>query len=290
MNGTGSIQSRMKSIKQTVQIINAQKLIAASKVGKARKMLDDAQPYHTKILSTISGILKITDCESHASPYISAKAEQGERRGVLVISADVGLAGGYNTNLTKFAEHEFGRQAPAVLMVQGKIGRTAFERRNQAVAEGYDLEMFGVPTRAYARRIAKYVFDLLDSGAVDTFDVVYTYYHSAVKQNPVCERLLPVSPCGLGNGIDLPYDIAFEPSPQALIATLIPKYLSGYIYGALVHAYASELASRVTAMDSAMRNGNDMLSKLTLQYNRARQAAITQEITEIVAGAEAINN
>jgi F-type H+-transporting ATPase subunit gamma len=281
---THAIRSRMKSIRQTLQITNAQKLIAASRIGKAKRMLADASPYHDHIRETIAGILASTHDVSNR--YLDHTAAP-RKRGFLILSADKGLAGGYNHNILKLAEETLAGCDIASLLVVGHVVR------NQLSAAGYSVDpAFDYPSENpaifTAREIAERVMGLFERREVDAFDVIYTQYISSVRLKPVVERMFPIKPETLGAPLFWDQDVVFEPTANAVVSMLIPKYLKGYMYGCLVHAWACELTSRLTAMNNAIRNGAEMLDRLSLQYHQARQAAITQEITEIVAGAESL--
>jgi F-type H+-transporting ATPase subunit gamma len=281
---TNAIRNRMKSIRQTLQITNAQKLIAASRIGKAKQMLVQSQPYHDHILETIAGILAAARNVSNA--YLDYQRTP-RKRGFLVLSADKGLAGGYNHNIIKLAEQVFGGCEIAKLLTVGHIARNQLTAAGYPVAEDVDCSMDN-PTMFTAREIGELVLSLFERKQVDAFDVIYTKYYSSVRLTPVMERMLPIQPEALRAPLVWPHEMAFEPDANGVISILVPKYLKGYIYGCLVHGWTCELASRVAAMDSAIKNGGEMLDRLSLQYHRARQAAITQEITEIVAGAASI--
>jgi F-type H+-transporting ATPase subunit gamma len=223
------------------------------------------------------------------TPFVGAGWTTSLNPGFLVLSSDTGLAGGYNSNLVKFAEQELTtmEHKPATIFVQGHLGRDNLYKKGLPVDMTQELRA-GTPTLHDAGLIAKQVMALFEEQKVDGFGIIYTKYHSAARLEPVHEKIFPLPPETFGNAGIVRSDVTFEPSPEAVMEMLIPKYIKGFIYGCLIHAWTSELASRVSAMDSAIRNGREMLGKLTQAYNRARQAAITQEITEIVAGANAL--
>jgi len=305
MSNKGNLRDHMKSIKQTVKISNAQKLIAGAHIVKARKILEKSQPYHDRIRLAIASVLK--SCESK-SKYLDTGKEI-RKRGLLVISADRGLAGGYNQNVIKMAiqamaEHpaKFPAERTVVkVLTVGRIGYTKFEHINVSTAqhivpldEGFIYAVEN-PTLDLSGEIAEQLMDLFENDEVDCFDIIYTYFHSAVRMIPSIERLFPLSPemlieANASKEADVPKETLvnfseYEPSPEAVLETLIPQYLRGYIFSCLTQAWMCELNSRVTAMESAIKNGNEMLRKLALKYNRVRQGSITQELTEIVAGA-----
>lgn len=280
-----NIQQRMKSIRQTIQIAGAQKLVAAAQVGKARRYLTQSRPYHERIRRAIAGVLG--NAPAAASRYLMHDAAPCKRRGLLVLSAAKSLAGSYNSNVLRLAEASAAEHPPKTVLVLGALGRKHLQHAGLPVEMDYDQPL-EPPTLITARELAEKITALFLSGQVDSFDVIYTEYTSAVRMTPVEERLLPLSPKIFGTPEEFYGDFTFEPDPAEVLDTLMLKYLKGFLYGCLVHAWASELTSRIAAMDSAIRNGDDMLHTLSLQYNRARQMAITQEITEIVAGAAAM--
>ncbi|MCL1905736.1 MAG: ATP synthase F1 subunit gamma [Clostridiales bacterium] len=281
------ILHRMKSIRQTVQISNAQKLVAAAQIGKARKLLRDTEAYHSKVSRTIADILR--HCPEVASDYLEPGRNGGKRRGVLLLSANKGLAGGFNSNIIHFAEASLAKDPAHYMIVLGKA-RPHFIQKGFPVDPLYEKPL-DPPTMFTAREIAEKIGEMMDNDQIDSFDIIHTKYRSSVKLDVVQRRLFPLDPAAFAEEFDEESDkghYTFEPSPDHVLHFVISKYLKGYLYGCLIHTWLCELTARVTAMDSAIRNGNEMLGKLSLVYNRARQASITQEITEIVAGAAAM--
>ena len=277
---------RINSVKQTVQISGAQKLIATAQIGKARRMFADSKPYHDRIAAAVAEVLR--QCPDVNSDYIEHVRTPGIRRGLLVLSANRGLAGGFNNNVIHFTEQYLAEKPAAYIIVLGHACRSHLIRMGFPVDRDYDQPL-EPPALFTAREMAEKIFGMLERSQLDTFDIIYTTYRSAVKMEPVLERLLPLSRA-LFNEPGEPKDsFSFEPGPERVLASMILKYLKGFIYGCLTDTWICELTSRVTAMDNAMRNGNDILARLNLVYNRTRQAAITQEITEIVAGAAALD-
>jgi len=275
----------MKSIRQTVQISSAQKLVAAAHIGRAREMLMQSRPYHDRICRAIADVLR--HCPQLDSPYINFGRAESGKYGLLVLSANRGLAGGFNSNLLHFTEQWLQENHASYIIVLGGAGRIYLARKGFPVDDGYDQPL-DPPSMHTARELAEMMTDKLERKQIDSFDVIYTEYQSSVKMAPVARRLFPLDPSVFDQFEKDYQNYSFEPSPEHLIASMMQKYLKGYLYGCLVNTYICELTSRLTAMDSAIRNGNDMLDHLSLMYNRARQAAITQEITEIVAGAIAL--
>ena len=283
-----NILQRMKSIRQTVQISNAQKLVAAAHIGRARTLLKQSRPYHDKVSRVIVEVLR--HCPGIDSRYIEANldgASAGKGRGLLVLAASHGLAGGFNSNITHFAEQSLKDRPAEYIIVLGGACRARLIQGGYPVDPEY-YQPLEPPTMFTARELAERVLTVLEWANIGSFDVIYTTYRSAARMETVQRRLLPLSPTifeGLGEDRS---NFDFEPSPKHVLESLLIKYLKGYIYGCLTNTYICELTSRVTAMDNAIRNGNEMLDKLSLAYNRARQSAITQEITEIIAGAAAL--
>ena len=273
----------MRSIRQTVQIAGAQKLISASRIGKARHMLAETAPYHERIRQRIAYVLRLAPEVS--SPFLEQPGAVYKKRGLLILSSNTGLAGGYNSNVIKTAQDFMAQHPISWLSVMGRVGRARFA--GQLSEDDFSM---GVPSMFGAREIAEHFTELFTKGTIDCFDIAYTHYHSAVRLTPAVERLFPLLPEVFGQPISLLPVMEFEPTADSVLTSLSMSYLKGYLYGCLVHAYASEISSRIAAMDNAIRNGNDMLDRLSLLYNRARQAAITQEITEIVAGATAMRS
>jgi F-type H+-transporting ATPase subunit gamma len=278
----------MRSIRQTVKISGAQKLIAGAHIVKARRLYGQSLPFHDRIQRTIALILG--DCAT-ANQYFDTGKEI-KKRGLLVISADRGLAGGYNHDVMKLAVQTVREKPVAKLLVIGHIGYEKFAQAGFPVDRSL-LYAVQNPTMHTAREIAEHIISMFENGEVDSFDVVYTHYRSAVHMVPLMERLFPLSLD------DLPFDgtevkpvhfSEYEPPPDEILEVLIPEYLKGFLFGCLAQAWICELNSSVNAMESAIKNGNEMLGKLSLKYNRVRQSAITQEITEIVAGAASMED
>lgn len=280
-----AILHRMNSVKQTVQISSAQKLIATTQIGRARKLFAESKPYHDRITSAVAEVLR--QCPEVNSGYVEHIRSIGTKRGVLILSANRGLTGGYNSNIIHFSEQNLLEQPAEYIIVLGQACRNHLIQKGFPVDDDYDQPL-DPPAMFAARELAEKVVGMVERGQVDTFDIIYTYYKSAVKMQPIVARLLPLSRSLFNNPGERKDSFLFEPSPEQVLASMILKYLKGFIYGCLTDAWICELTSRVTAMDNAVRNGNEMLDKLSLIYNRTRQAAITQEITEIVAGAAAL--
>lgn len=291
MPGTAELRTlrrRIRSVQNTKQITSAMELIAASRIARARRAVDEARPYAEGISQVISDLATETDLSDH--PLLTRR-ETVRTVGVIVITSDRGLAGAYNSNLVRRAERVFDRlrsrdQDVAVYQV-GRKGETYLRYRGESFTDTW----FGVtdkPRYEDAVSIADRVMDDYANEHIDELRMVYTDFRSALTQVPVVARLLPVQPAGFDDGQQFPPLFIFEPEPAELVERLLPRYVEHRIYAGLLESAASEHASRQRAMKSATDNAEDIVEDLTREANRARQAAITTEITEIVGGAEAL--
>ena len=265
-------------MESTRQITRAMEMVASAKLRKTQQQAIDCRPYFETLYGVIWDIAN-GDAQLD-SPYLTAKP--GKKAAFVVISGDRGLAGGYNTNVIKLFTASAEGLEPVVLPV-GRKGADYFKNHgvtalteNYTYAEGVSMgDCFSV-----AKRLCKGFLQ----GEFDRVYVVYTQFKSVLSQEPECLQLLP-----LQKGENAPREnrqITYEPDSLAVFETIVPEYLGGVLYGALCQSRASEQAARRTAMDAATQNAQEMIDGLSLQFNRARQAAITQEITEIVAGAQ----
>lgn len=288
------IKLRMKSIDETMQITKAMKLISAAKLKKARKQLDSALPFFEKVIFTMSDIM-IHSADIN-SIYFKSRFKYAKKRAYIIFSGDKGLAGGYNSNIIKLAQKHIGDDKLAPLLVAGHMGKSYFQKHGYNVFREFEFPVQN-PTVYRAREISEVVIDLFKSQQVHEFYLLYTDMVNSMTLEPKILKLLPLDRDVLWKEL-LDYKDAvperdetlnYEPSPKFVFDVLVPKYIKGIIYGALVESFTSEQSSRMTAMDSATNNAKDMLGVLTLNYNRARQSAITQEISEIVGGAAALD-
>ena len=275
---TKDIKNRIRSMESTKQITKAMEMVAASKLRRAQAQVQSSRPYFEILLSTIGDIVDST--QDLSSTYLAAR-EVG-RSAYVVIAGDRGLAGGYNSNVLKLAyEHMDGKNA--MVLPVGKKAVDFFNARQiPTLMENYrEAEDLGVSDCFTA---AKQLCKAYRSGEVDEIYVVYTNFVSVLSQTPEVLRLLPLQHTPQ-EGKKSRTDILYEPDSVEALERIVPEYLGGALYGALCESRAAEQAARRTAMDSATQNADDMIADLSLKFNRARQAAITQEITEIVAGA-----
>ncbi len=293
MTNMHDIKARIKSIKETKQITNAMRLISASKLKKARRQLEATLPYFTKVKDTIADIL-IHSSNVNSIFFDLRHKKKAKKKGYLIISGDRGLAGSYNHNLLNFIEKVLDGDRNSLLFVAGQIGRAYLLEKGYNVDINFDYHVQD-PTIFMAREIAEMLVKYFEDGILDEINLIYTMMKSSIQFEPQIIKLLPLDPHDLlkDSGIkvknlDMDDLLIYEPSTDAVLEVLIVKYIKGFIYGAFVESFTSEQTARLSAMDNATTNADKMLHQLSLQYNRARQAAITQEISEIVGGITAL--
>ena len=285
------IRTHIKSVEQTLKITNAMYLISSSNLRKARKQLTDVEPFFQKIETTISDIL-------HHSPEINhiffdkrpSILPQDRKIGYIVVTGDKGLAGAYNHNILKLAEQKMSQYPNTSLFVVGQVGRSYFQEHGVPI-DGEFLYTAQDPTVSRARDIAEPLLDLYLGGQLDEVYMIFTKMVNSFQMEPTIHKLLPLDPDVFPeyekNRDAYNRDVVYVPSVKAVMDRLVPGYIEGDIFGALVESYCSEQNARMTAIKSSSDNARTMLQNLNLAYNRARQAAITQEITEVVGGAQA---
>ena len=293
MANAREIQSRMKSIQDTMKITNAMYMISSSKLKRAKKVLSDTEPYFYSIQTALIRILRhFPDIENF---YFDTRPEvkpQDRKIGYIVVTADKGLAGSYNHNIIKLAQGCLDKGGNNKLFVLGMIGRQYFTKKNVEIAEQFPYTVQN-PTMSRARRISERMIELFQNKELDEVHIIYTRMISGILTEAEVVQLLPLQKNTFDNKMptDIPMEqIAFSPSPAEVINSIVPNYVSGFIYGALVESYSSEQSQRMMAMEAATKSAKDMIHDLAIIYNRVRQAAITQEITEIVSGAKAQKN
>lgn len=283
------IRIRTRSVKQTLQVTTAMKLISTSKLRKARRRLEDTRPYFEAIRETLFDIAgKAT---TDAGRWFDTRPTKADKvTATLVITSDKGLAGGYNHSVIRFVEEHC--PPGSILLPVGLAGKRYFMEKDFVLLEDFPVSA-KEPSVSVAHDIASFASELFLSGKVDGFRVIFTHMISSVKQVPEMVELLPLAHERLAPGHRASrrsVTYGYLPGEEALFDLLAPKFLKGIIYGALVEAFASEQIARMTAMDAASKNAKAMMERLQLLYNRARQAAITSEVSEIVAGATALGD
>ena len=278
------IKRRKKSVSSTQKITKAMKLVSTVKLQKAKKRAEDADPYFNYMYNTVCSMLKRAGTIDH--PYL--KAGESQKKAVITISSNRGLAGGYNSNIIRLITGSELDSQDVLLYTIGKKAHDVLEGRGYEVGSEHDSVM-EAPTYDDAREICDEVLNAFTSGEVGEIYLVYTHFKNTVSHEPKMLKLLPVEISEEKEESDDKMIMNFEPDPEEALDLIIPKYITSLVYGALVEAVASENGARMQAMDSATNNAEDIISDLTLKYNRARQGSITQELTEIIAGAEAIS-
>ncbi len=289
MANAREIQSRMKSIKDTMKITNAMYMVSSSKLQKARRDLKNTEPYFYEIQKSLSKILSIAP-EAGNNFFDLREEKKGSQRkiGYLVITADKGLAGAYNHNVIKETETLVKNEEADLLFVVGQVGRHYFEKKNIPVEMHFNYTAQN-PTMNRARHIADKLVSLFYSGEIDEVYVIYTRMINSITVEVEKKKIIPL----VRSQVETKTDngrcetAEFMPDAQTVFDKIIPDFVAGFIYGALIESYCSEHNSRMMAMQTATDSASDMLKQLDIMYNRARQAAITQEITEVIAGAKA---
>jgi F-type H+-transporting ATPase subunit gamma len=290
MASTRDIRRRIKSTKNTQQITKAMKMVAAAKLRRAQERVEQARPYAAKMEEVIGSIASGTGSANH--PMLVKRPVK--KTGYVVITSDRGLAGSSNAQVLRVAVSEIGNKNKNeyAIFAIGRKGRDFFQRRGYPLV-GETTGLSDSPTFADIKNIASEVVKLFQDGVYDEVYLVYNQFINPISQVPVTRKLLPLEDVGgqkhekQPGVITAKYD--YEPSAEAVLDNLLPKYAETLIFSALLEAKASEFGAKMTAMGSATDNASKMISQLTLALNRARQAAITTQIMEIVGGAEAQN-
>ena len=309
------IRDRILSVKNTRKITEAMRLVAAAKVRRAQEQVTATRPFADRLAQVLYGLQNRLQFEEANLPLLRQREVRSV--GLLVITGDRGLCGAYNSNVIRRAENRAkelqkeGRDYKFILV--GRKAQQYFQRRDQPISANYTgLEQ--IPTASEASMIADELLSLFLSESVDRVELVYTKFVSLISSRPVIQTLLPLTPQGLepqddeifrlttrGGDFEVtrekvqsptrtfPRDMIFEQDPVQILDALLPLYLNNQLLRALQESDASELAARMTAMNNASENASELVGTLTLSYNKARQAAITQEILEVVGGAEALS-
>ena len=277
------IKRRKSSISSTQQITKAMKLVSTVKLQKAKTRAEQTDPYFNYMYKTVSSMLAKSGNINH--PYL--KAGDTEKKAVVVITSNRGLAGGYNSNIVKLITGgDFNREDLDIYAVGGK-GEEALLSKGYNIVESAP-EVIENPTYEDAAALCQKVLDAFSNGEVGEIYLAYTHFKNTVSQEPQLIKMLPVE-IDPEDADDTGVMMNYEPNEEEALDMIIPKYVTSLFYGALVESHASENGARMQAMDSATSNAEEMISDLTLKYNRARQGSITQELTEIIAGANAIS-
>ena len=295
------IKRRKESVQSTQQITKAMKLVATVKLQKARGKAESNKPYFNMLYNTICSILAMTKNVDHR--YLLDNGSK--KKAVIVVTSNRGLAGGYNSNIVKMVLAQGFKPEDTYIYAVGRKGIEGLTRKGYTIHRDYS-EVINAPLFADATQITKELLTQYTGGEIGEIYIAYTNFKNTVSQEATFAKLLPIC----AEDFDSPEEIEtldgeagkaiteaqknkllmnFEPSEEEVLDKIVPKYMSNIIFGAFLESVASENGARMQAMDSATSNADDMISSLSLKYNRARQSAITQELTEIIAGADAIS-
>jgi len=282
------IKRRIGSVKNTQKITRAMKMVAAARLRRAQQAILELRPYALKTLDVLSAVAARAGEEEEIHPLLARREPHNVM--IVVLTSDRGLAGAFNANINK-AAYRFWKELEkegrnVTFSVIGRKGRDYLRRRGAHIEKDF-TGVFEDLSVERAGEIGRYIVDFYTRHDLDAVHLVYNEFKSAISQDVVVEPLLPIEP-EQGEGALATVDFIYEPGKKELLDTLLPMYVEVEIYRALLESVASEHGARMTAMDAATNNAKDMIDKLTLDFNRARQAAITKELMEIIGGAEAL--
>jgi len=285
MSTLRDIKRRINSVRNTQQITKAMKMVAASRLRRAQETILASRPYALKMLEVLASLSLRTNPGAH--PLLEVR--EPHKVDLLVISSDRGLCGAFNANIIRRAE-AFMRENPDWEFTLHVIGRKAndyFKRRDYNIRK-VSLNILQDTSFAHAAVMGTDIVDSFLKKEYDQVFVVYNEFKSAIAQRVVVEQLLPIKPLDISEEDYFPVEYTFEPSEEVLLEELLPRHINVQVYRILLESAASEHGARMTAMESATKNASEMIDKLTLVYNRSRQAAITKELIEVVSGKEAM--
>lgn len=276
------IKRRIKSVQNTQKITKVMKMVAAAKLKKAQQRAEGTKPFFEKTRTIFQDVVKATNELSH--PLLISRG--GEQSGYIVLTSDQGFAGSYNARMINKVVNHIEDKAATSLITIGRKGRDYFKRRDYHLISEY-LKMEDYPDFITAQKITAEVIQFYEAEVFDRVYLCYMCFQSALTQIPTIIPLLPIEP-EESTPEERSVEYIYEPSAGEVLDWIVPKYMENIIYSALLEAKASEFGARMIAMDSATDNAEEMIEKLTLSYNQARQAAITTEISEVISGAEAL--
>ena len=277
------IRRRIRSVRSTAQITKTMEMVSASKLRRAQTTVESARPYATELRAVLANLSQASGESMHPA---FAKREV-KNRAIILVTSDRGLCGAFNGNLIRTAEQrvsELGK--PTQWMLLGKKGYDYFRRRSAPML-AFRTDLGGKPDWKFAEEMSRLILSKVEAGELDEVDLVYTKFKSALTRSIAVEAYLPLGP-DTGSGSASKRDYLYEPDPDTILAKILPYFLAMRLYMAMAESAASEHGARMVAMGSATKNANEMIQNLTLHMNRTRQATITREIVEIVAGAEAL--
>ena len=283
-----AIRKRIGSVKSTQQITKAMKMVSAAKLKRAQDAIVAARPYARQMREVVQAVARRAGQDAH--PLLLSR--ETKKLGLLVITSDRGLCGGFNSNLlravNRFLEEKGKKGEEVVLSVVGRKARDFFRRRRIPLRKEY-INILGLLSYTHAEQVARDLLEEFLAGEIDEVVIAFNEFRSAISQSVRMEKLFPIDFAQeVEEGPAVGIDYLYEPSQKEILATLLPKYVETQIFRMLLESVAGEHGARMTAMDSATNNAVDMISRLTLQMNRARQASITKELMEIIGGAEAL--
>lgn len=282
MASVRDLESRINSVSSTKQITKAMNLVAASKLQRAKARQSSTRPFFEETQRVIASVVNNSKGITH--PYLVQR--DGKNIAVIIVTSDRGLCGGYNANVSKEVLNFINEKGSEKMVVVGNKGRDYFKRRNKNIVSSVS-GISEKPTYEDAARIGKTILDMYVNEEVDEVYIGYTEFISTISHEPKITKLLPVDTSEF-EGKASNSLMRYEPNEEEILSYIVPRYVNTIIYGALVESAACEQGARMTSMDNATENADEMISTLTLKKNRARQGAITQEITEIVSGASAL--
>lgn len=283
------IRNRIKSVQSTAKITSAMKMVAAAKLRRAQEAVEHARPYARKLHGLLSDVSVRAEREGEP-PHPLLEKREPRKIELIVMTSDRGLCGGFNSNITRRAERFLWEQAEQHHEIRvstiGRKGTEHFTRKQANLRHAY-VEVFEDLNYTRARDIAHELAEYYVHEELDAIYLLYNEFKSAINQQVTLMPLLPIEPALVDEDAAV-IEFEYEPSKREILDSLLPKYLATELFQALLESSASEHGARMTAMDNATRSAREMIDKLTLQFNRARQAAITTELMEIIAGAEAL--
>ncbi|MDL2281236.1 ATP synthase F1 subunit gamma [Selenomonadales bacterium OttesenSCG-928-I06] len=299
MPSTKEIRRRIKSVKNIQQITKAMKMVAAARLRRAQERAMSSQPYTSKVQEALSSVARsIAEEVRDEVVHPLLEVREVNKKCYLILGADKGLAGAYTSNLLKEVTPQVSGKDDVALVTVGRKVRDFYRRRNYEIDSSY-LGISEKPSFKDASTIASFLAEKYIQAEYDEIYIVYTHFYSPAHVKPVTIKLLPIADAGslvpneakndeAVTAVEANMEYIFEPNPKEVLSFLVPKYIETVIYSSLLQAAASELGSRMAAMSLATDNAQELISELTLYYNKVRQASITTEITEIVSGAEAL--
>ncbi|MDD3363946.1 MAG: ATP synthase F1 subunit gamma [Syntrophomonas sp.] len=286
--GVKELKRRIRSIKNTQQITSAMKMVAAAKLRRAQEAAEKSRPYTETLKGTLARLVGLSNDVEHP---LLVKRDEVRKVGYIVVTSDRGLCGGYNTNIIRATTDSIGaddRKPENGIIAVGRKSRDFFRKRIGVEAEYINLG--DKINYSDAREITQYVINAYENEEVDEIYLVYAKFINVLRQVPTVVKILPIEPPDQGS-ITEEHNVEYiyEPSAETILLTLLPRYVGSQIYHAMLEGKASEQGARMTAMGNASQNAGEIIGNLTLKMNKVRQAAITDEILDIVGGAEALN-